>query len=190
LQPYLLIYPPTRPYTGVCLYTMSHRSDLCLACSSKGNIYEAASYTTIAYAVTVTQIKLRRVQCRVAIMDTTPLNTSWREDMMYSNNERFFISNISNYTFHITFDAWLVSMIVRLMRPTRWNNSRHAPSWQFLFTLCHSRDWQPQHHRYGLSSRSVPCIRIWDQLNGQTLGGKSAYRKVKLIIGVRGTQIH
>jgi len=35
-----------------------------------------------------------------------------------------------------------------------------------LFTIRNSRDWQPQHHMYFLSSSSLASIRTWDQLNG------------------------
>jgi len=39
---------------------------------------------------------------------------------------------------------------------------------------------------YRLSSSSLPSSRTWDQLNGDTLAGKSSHRKVNLINRVRG----
>jgi len=46
------------------------------------------------------------------------------------------------------------------------------------------RNWghrQPWHDMYYLSTTSSPSIGTWDQLNGETLAGKSSNRKVKWI---------
>jgi len=51
--------------------------------------------------------------------------------MITSKNERVFIGDLSDLTLQIIFDAWWVSMNVDSKRPIAWNNSRHAPSWQF-----------------------------------------------------------
>jgi hypothetical protein len=63
--------------------------------------------------------------------DTQSLNTSLIEDMIPFKNERVFIRNLSNLTLQIIFDAWWASMNVGLKRPIAWNDSTHAPSWQF-----------------------------------------------------------
>jgi len=54
-----------------------------------------------------------------------------------------------------------------------------------LFALRNWRDRQPWHHMYRLSSSSPPFIKTWNQLNGQTLAGKSAHRKFEWINRVR-----
>jgi hypothetical protein len=61
--------------------------------------------------------------------DTTSLNTSLVEVLIFSNNERVFIRDLSDLTLQIIFDAWWASMNVGLKRPIAWNNSRHVPSW-------------------------------------------------------------
>ena len=43
MQPYLLIYLPTRPYTGVCLYTLSYQLHHGTACSQHQFLYRAAA---------------------------------------------------------------------------------------------------------------------------------------------------
>ena len=58
-----------------------------------------------------------------------------------------------------------------------------------LFTLQNWGDWQPWHHMDRLSSSSWPSIRTWDQLNGETLAGKSYHRKVEQINRVTGYRI-
>jgi hypothetical protein len=51
--------------------------------------------------------------------------------MISSKNERVFIRDLSDLTLQIIFDAWWASLSVGSKRPIAWNNSRHAPSWQF-----------------------------------------------------------
>jgi hypothetical protein len=51
--------------------------------------------------------------------------------MISSKNERVFIRDLSDLTLQIIFDAWWASMNVGSKRPIAWNNSRHAPLWQF-----------------------------------------------------------
>jgi len=70
-----------------------------------------------------------------------------------------------------------------------WNHSRHASLWQILYTLQNWRDQLPWNHLYHLSSISSPSIRRWDQLNGETLVGKSTHRKVKQIDHVGSDRI-
>jgi len=59
------------------------------------------------------------------------LNISFLEVMISSKNERVFIHDVSDLTLQIIFDARWASMNVDSKRPMAWNNSRHAPSWQF-----------------------------------------------------------
>jgi hypothetical protein len=51
--------------------------------------------------------------------------------MISSKNERDFIRDLSDLTLQIIFDAWWASLSVGSKLPIAWNNSRHAPSWQF-----------------------------------------------------------
>jgi hypothetical protein len=46
-------------------------------------------------------------------------------------NERVFISDLSDLTLQIIFDTWWAAMNVGLMQPNARNISRHAPLWQF-----------------------------------------------------------
>jgi len=63
--------------------------------------------------------------------DSKSLNTSLLEVMISSNNESVFIHDWSDHTWLIILDDWWASMNVGSKRPIAWNNSRHAPSWQF-----------------------------------------------------------
>jgi len=51
--------------------------------------------------------------------------------MISSKNDRVFIRDLSDLTLQIIFNDWWASMNVGSKRPISWNNSRHAPSWQF-----------------------------------------------------------
>jgi len=51
--------------------------------------------------------------------------------MISSSNECVFISDLSDLTLQIIFNAWWASINVNSKRPIAWNNSRHAPSWRF-----------------------------------------------------------
>jgi len=63
--------------------------------------------------------------------DTQSLNTSMLDVMISSKNKRLFIRDLSDLTLQIIFDAWWSSINVGSKQPFAWNNSRHAPSWQF-----------------------------------------------------------
>ena len=98
------------------------------------------------------------------MLDTQSLNTSLREVMVSSKNERVFIRDLSDLTLQIIFDAWWASMNVGSKRPIAWKNSRHAPSWQFylccgieetgspgiIYIVCHQVLRHPS--EYGTSS--------------------------------------
>jgi hypothetical protein len=51
--------------------------------------------------------------------------------MISSKNDCVFIHDLSDLTLQIIFNAWWASMNVGSKRPIAWNNSRHAPLWQF-----------------------------------------------------------
>jgi len=51
--------------------------------------------------------------------------------MISSRNELVFISDLSDLTLQIIFNAWWASINVDSKWPIAWNNSRHAPSWRF-----------------------------------------------------------
>jgi hypothetical protein len=51
--------------------------------------------------------------------------------MISSKNGRVFISDLSDLTLEIIFDAWWASMKEGSKRPIAWNDSRPAPAWQF-----------------------------------------------------------
>ena len=58
-----------------------------------------------------------------------------------------------------------------------------------LFALLNWWHWLPCHHMYCLSSSSSPSISARDQLNGETLAGKRAFRKVEQINWVQSFPI-
>jgi hypothetical protein len=58
------------------MHTLSHRSALVLACSFEVNIDKPALSLTITYHLTVTQVKLPRVQIHAVMSETKSLNTS------------------------------------------------------------------------------------------------------------------
>jgi hypothetical protein len=51
--------------------------------------------------------------------------------MISSKNECVFIRDLSDLKLQNISDAWWASMNEGSKRPIAWNNSRHAPSWQF-----------------------------------------------------------
>jgi hypothetical protein len=113
------------------MHAMSHRSDLFLSCSSKVKIEKPGFYLTIMYPLTVTPLKLCRIQFPTAMPDTQSLNTSLLEVMISSHNGRVFIFDLRDLTLQIICDAWWPSRNVGSMCPIASNNSRHAPSWRF-----------------------------------------------------------
>jgi len=96
--------------------------------------------------------------------DTKSLNTSLLEVMVFSNNDRVFIPDLSNLTLQIIFNDWWASMNGGSNRRISWNDSRHAPSWQFylhcgieetsnpsiICLICHQVFWHPS--EYGTSA--------------------------------------
>jgi len=85
---------------------------------------------TLTYLLTVTQIKLPRVQLPTTMSDTKSLKTSLLEVMISLKNECVFIRDLSNLTLQMIFDAWWASRNVGSKRPSAWNYSGHAPSWR------------------------------------------------------------
>jgi len=63
--------------------------------------------------------------------DSISLNTSFHKVLIDSKNERVFIRNLSDLTLEIILDALCASMNVGSKTPIGWNDSRHAPSWEF-----------------------------------------------------------
>jgi len=55
--------------------------------------------------------------------------------MISSENERDFIRDLSNLTLKIIFVAWWASMNVGSKRPIAWNDSRHVPSGDSIYTV-------------------------------------------------------
>jgi len=54
------LYVPVFNFT--IIHAMSHRSDFCIVCSSKVNIWEPACYFTVMYLVTATPVESQRIQ--------------------------------------------------------------------------------------------------------------------------------
>jgi len=88
-------------------------------------------YLTIKNLLTVTQVKLPRVQFPTLMSDSICLNTSLLEVLISSKTEHVFIRDLSDLSLQIIFNAWSTSRNVGWMRPIAWTRSRHAPSWQF-----------------------------------------------------------
>jgi hypothetical protein len=57
------------------------------------------------YPLTVTQLKLHRLQIPTAMSDTQSLNASLLEIMISSNNEHVIIHDLSDLTLQIIFNA-------------------------------------------------------------------------------------
>jgi hypothetical protein len=79
----------------------------------------------------VLEVRLPSILNFPTMSDSQSLNTSLLEDVISSTNECVFIRHLSDLNLQIIFDAWWASMNVGSKRPIAWNNSRHAPSWQF-----------------------------------------------------------
>jgi len=52
-------------------------------------------------------------------------------------------------------------------------------SMEIVFALRNRGDLKPWNHLYRWRSSSLPCIRTWDKLNGETPAGKSSHGKVQ-----------
>jgi len=113
------------------MHAMSHRSDFILACSSGVNIPEPAFYFTITLLLTVSQVKFPSFHIPTAKWDSKSLNTSLREVMISSKYECVFISDFSNHTLQIIFDAWWACLTVGSKCPIAWDKSKHALSLRF-----------------------------------------------------------
>ena len=64
----------------------------------------------------VSQVGIPSILISTAMSNTQSLNTSLREVMISSKNERGFIRDLSDLTLQIIFDAWWASMNVG----TKW----------------------------------------------------------------------
>jgi hypothetical protein len=51
--------------------------------------------------------------------------------MISAKNECVFIRDLNDVKLQIIFDAWWASMNEGSKRSSAWNNSKHAPSWEF-----------------------------------------------------------
>jgi hypothetical protein len=103
--------------------------------------------------------------------------------MISSKNEGVFIHDLSNLTLQIIFDAWWASMNVCSKGPIAWNNSRHAPSWQFyvhcgieetgspgiLCIVCHQVLRHPSEHGTSLMGKHMVAKAHFAKLNELTV---------------------
>ena len=115
-------------FTNMC--AMSSRSDL-VARSCRVNSYKPAVCYTVTLLFAVFRVRIPSFLILTTRVDCKSLNTSLLEVVISSKNEGFFIRDLSDLTFQITFDSWWASMNTGSKRPISWNNYRHAPSWQF-----------------------------------------------------------
>jgi len=93
--------------------------------------------------LTVSRVGIPSILNSTAMSETKSLNTCLLEVMIFSQKERVFICNLSDLTLQIIFDAWWASMNEGSKRPIAWNNSRHAPSWQFYSHCGHEETGSP-----------------------------------------------
>ena len=77
---------------------MSHWSDIFLACSSRVNIQEPASYFTVMIILSVSQIELTSFQIPTAMLDSKSLNMSMLKVMISYKIAHIFIRNLSDLT--------------------------------------------------------------------------------------------
>jgi len=94
------------------MHAMSHRSVIFLACSSRVNISEPASYITVMILWTVSQVKLPSFQIPPVMSDSKCSNTSLLEAMMSSKNFAVCFCDLTNLTFQIIVDVWWAPMNV------------------------------------------------------------------------------
>ena len=117
-------------YNFTNMRAMSYRSGF-FTCSSRVNIWEPAAYFAVSFLSAVFGLGLPSCLILTVMSNSTALNTLLLEVMTTSRNERIFIHDFSDLTFQIIFDAWWASIKVDSKLPIAWNDSRHAPSWQF-----------------------------------------------------------
>jgi hypothetical protein len=79
----------------------------------------------------VTQVSLPRAQYSTVLSDTKSLNGLLVEVMISSENDSVLISDLSDLTLQIIFDAWWASTNLGSNCPIAWNICIHAPSWRF-----------------------------------------------------------
>jgi len=120
----LLVYDFTN------MHAMSYRSDF-FTWSSRVNIQEPAICFSISLLSAVFRVGLPSCLIPTAKSDSKCLNTSLLQVMMSSRNECVFNCDLSDLALQTIFDAWWASMNVDSKRPIAWNDSRHAPVWQF-----------------------------------------------------------
>jgi hypothetical protein len=72
--------------------------------------------------LTVTQVKLLKVQFPTAMTDTKSLNTSWLDVMISSKTQCVFIRDLSYITLQIIFDGLWAAMDLGSNRPFGWDN--------------------------------------------------------------------
>jgi len=77
---------------------MSHWSDIFLACSSRVNIQEPASYFTVMIILSVSRIELPSFQIPTAMLDSKSLNMSMLKVMISYKIAHIFIRNLSDLT--------------------------------------------------------------------------------------------
>jgi len=99
--------------------------------------------------------------------DKKSLNNLLLEVMISSKNEHVFIRDLSELTWQIIFDAWWTSMNVDLKRHIAWNNSGHAPSWQF-YSCCRMEE---------AGSPGIICIICHQYLHHPSEHGTSSMGK-------------
>jgi len=117
-------------YNFTYMHAMSYRSDF-FACSCIVNISEVAVCFTVLSVTPVFRVGSTSILILTTMSDSKSLNTSLLEIMISSKNERDFISDLSDLTLQIIFDAWWESMKEGSKKPGAGNKCRHAPSWQF-----------------------------------------------------------
>jgi len=121
---YVLVYNFTN------MHAMSHRSDF-FACTCTVRNWEPAVCFTVSLPSAVFRVGLPRFLFSMAKSDSNFLTTPLLEVMISSNNDCVWISDLSNLTLQIVFDAWWASMDVDSKRPIAWNHSRPSRSWRF-----------------------------------------------------------
>ena len=96
--------------------------------------------------------------------------------MISSKNKQVFIHDLSDLPYHIIFHAWWASMNVGSKRPIAWNNSRHAPSWQFYLHCGIEETSSP-----GIISIVCHQVLRHPSEHGTNSMGKHLQEKVKIV---------
>jgi len=93
------------------MHATSYRSDF-FGCRSRVNIEEPTFCITITLFSAVSQVRSPSFPISTTMSDSKSLNTSLLEDIMSSKNECVCISDFSDLTLQIIFDAWWASINV------------------------------------------------------------------------------